>query len=394
MNLKINDRIQVRTVDFFDSFKLRLRFDSIADTFSFSAYFDPKNKFHAETFCVSHFHEAIVEHNGKLLITGYLLGNAFNQSEKKELTHIGGYSKPGVLEDCDIPTTLYPLETNGLSLKQITERLIKPFGLKLVIDADVNKESSTNFINAPDPNVDENGFIADASAEVAGVIQSLSLSEKSQKKIDKANAKESQNIKSFLTDLAVQRNILLSHDASGNLLFTEAKTHQKPILHFDGGGLIGTTMSLSFGGQQLHSHITIIKQADSDGGDAEEYTIRNPYVPILYRPKVLVMSSGDNITIQEFAQKALAIELKNIVLTITTDRWEVDNDVVTPNNIISVINPELFIYKKTNFFIEQVDLEGDAKKTIATYTCVLPEVYNGQLPKNIFVDPHKNLPRV
>lgn len=393
MILKINDRINIRTVDFFTDFKLNLKYDSIASTFSFSFYFDPTNHAHAELACVSHYHEAIVEHEGEVLITGYILANVFNTGPKKTLTHIGGYSKAGVFEDCEIPTSLYPLETNGLSLKEITERIIKPFGIQLIIDADVNKESTKTFINSPDPVLDEKGFIVDDSNAVTSVKSSASLSEKSQKKIDKANAKESQNIKSFLTDLANQRNILLSHNADGNLLFTEAKTSLEPIMHFEKGGLISPAMSLNFDGQKLHSHITIVKQADSDGGNAVEFTIRNPYVAILYRPKVIVMTSGDGLTIEEFAQKALAAELKNIILTITTDRWEVNGKVVKPNNIVTVTDPELFLYHKTSWFIEEIDYEGDSKVNKAVYKCVMPEVYNGQTPKNIFVDPHHNLPR-
>lgn len=394
MNLKINDRLRIRDVEFFNDFKLDLKYDSVASTFSFKYYFDPFNKEHAELACVSHFHEAILEHNGERLITGYILSNIFNDSSKKQLSEIGGYSKPGVLEDCEIPTSLYPLEVNGLTLKEITQKIIKPFGLGLIVDADTNEEVSLAFTDVAPPDVD--GGIIQSESGIESVSQTLGLPDKLNKKIDKANAREIQNIKSFLTELATQRNVLLSHDSYGNLLFTEAKTNLKPILYFNvpENGLIGTSMSLSFNGQGMHSHITVLKQASPDEGNAGEFTIRNPYVPILYRPRVITQTSGDDITIEETARQALAAELKNITLTITTDRWEIDGKIIRPNNIISVYNPDLFIYSKTNFFIESVSFTGDAKKTTAVLTCVLPEVYNKKVVKNIFVNAHENFPRI
>lgn len=388
MILKINDRIKIRTVDFFTNFELDLKYDSVASTFSFSFYFDPKNHDHAELACVSHFHEAIIEHNGETLITGYILANTFNSTPKKELVHIGGYSKAGVLEDCDISPDYFPLETNGLSLKEIAEKYIKPFKLNLVIDNDVNQESTVEF-TAIQPSVDTP---TDGSASPPTITQSFSLSEKISKKIDKANAKESQNIKSFLTDLATQRNVLLSHNNNGDLLFTEPKTNLKPILHFE-AGVIGTTMSLSFNGQGLHSEIWVIRSPDSEGSQPEEYKIINPYVPIVYRPKVVVQTSGDDLSLQQLAQKSLSAELKNIKLTITTDRWEVDGKIIKPNNLITVKNPDLYLYNTTKWFIESIKFTGDSKKTIAVLTCVLPEVYSRNYPKNVFVDAHNNLPR-
>jgi len=351
MNLKINDRIHVRDIKFFNNFSFELKFDSVASMFSFAFYFDENNPEQKELACVSHFHEAIVEHNGKKLLTGYILSEGFSRTSVKNLVQFAGYSKPGVLEDCEIPPSLYPLQSDNLCLREIAQKLLAPFKLQMVIDPSVSSKMEIKYATT--------------------------------------TAKESQSIKSYLTELATQRDIVISHDESGRLLFTKAKANVKPIAHFE-SGLMGDKMSLSFGGQGLHSEITVIKQADSDGGNAGQYTVRNPYVPIVYRPKVIVQSSGDDNSTQEVAKNALAAELKNIVLKITTFKWEIEGEIIKPNNIISVLAPELYIYKKTNFFIESVSYSGDSEKMVAELTCVLPQVYNGETPKNIFVDVHKN----
>ncbi len=345
MILKINDRITNRKVDYFNQFSLNLKYDAIASAFSFNFYFNPQNHDHKEMACVSHYHICTLEHNGELLLTGYILSQAFNNSAVKQLVAIGGYSKPGFLEDCEIPTSLYPLQSDGLTLRQITEKLIKPFGLTLIVDPSV-------------------------AAKVDSVY-------------DTSTASETQTIKGYLTELAAQKNVLISHDEKGRMLYTSAKTKQKPILHFE-NGVIGTSMAMAFNGQAMHSHITVQKQASVDDGNAGESTIQNPYVPFVYRPKVKTQSSGNDNDTDFVAKQLLAAELKNITLTIVTDRWELDGKILKPGKIISVLNPEVYIYKKTNWFIESIDFVGDNKAVTATLHCVLPEVYNGEVPVSIF----------
>jgi prophage tail gpP-like protein len=337
-------KIKNKKFDFFNGFQLSLRYDSIASTFSFNSYFDPNNPEHKELFKPGSYNKCTLEHNGELLITGYVISNGFNSSPVKELVSIGGYSSAGILEDCEIPTSLYPLQSDGRTLKEITERLIKPFGVKLISDSALSAA-----INKP---------------------------------YETSTAKESQSIKSYISELAAQKNIIVSHDVNGNILFTRAQTNKVPVFELT-SGIPGTKMALSFDGQQMHSSITVQKQADSDGGNAGESTVSNPYASI-FRPRVISQSSGDDNDTAQAARNALSAELKNIKLTITTDRWEIGGKIIKPNNIISVTNPELYLYKKSKWFIESIDFSGDNTKTTAVINCVLPEVYNNQTPKNIF----------
>lgn len=348
MILRINDRIRNRKVEFFNSFQLSLRYDAIASAYSFSFFFNPENIQHKEMSCIGHYHLCTVEHNNEILLTGYILSETFNNSSQKQLISFSGYSLPGVLEDCEIPPSLYPLESNNLSLREIAQRLLKPFGLKMIVDS--------------------------------------SVAAKMDEVYEKTTAKESQTIKSYLQELASQKNILISHNEKGEVVFTSAKTSQKPILNFDvvNGGIPFTSMALQFNGQGMHSEITAIKQPSEDGGNAGESTVKNPYVPFVYRPKVVVQNSGDDIDTEQAAKNARATELKNLKLTIVTDRWELNGKMIKPNNLITVVNPEVYLYQKSTWFIEQIDFVGDQEKTVATLTCCIPEVYNLQEPKYLF----------
>jgi prophage tail gpP-like protein len=80
----------------------------------------------------------------------------------------------------------------------------------------------------------------------------------------------------------------------------------------------------------------------------------------------------------------LSQELKNIKLTINLDRWEIDGKLIKPNSIIAVKNPEIYLFQKSNWFIESVRFIGDEKQRTATLTCVLPSVYDGSTPSYIF----------
>jgi prophage tail gpP-like protein len=345
MILNINDRIRNRRVDFFNNFQLNLRYDSIGSAFSFGFYFNPENIEHKELACIGHYHIATIEHDGEKLLTGYILSENFSGEATKKLVSFSGYSLPGVLEDCEIPPSLYPLQSDGLSLREIALKLLAPFDLKMVIDPAVLSKMNSNYA--------------------------------------KTTAKETENIKTYLTQLAAQKNIIISHNENGDVLFTEAKANQKPIFHFE-DNIPGVSYSLNFSGQAMHSHITVMKQASSTGGNAGEHTIENPYVPFVYRPKVMTQSSGDDVSIEEAARNALSAELKNLTLTITIDRWKLNGVLIKPNNIITVKNPEIYLYNRTKFFIEEVTYTGDNTKETAVLKCVLPEVYNNQTPQYLF----------
>lgn len=348
MELAIYDREVNRMVKYFARFSLLLKYDSVGSVFSFDFAYNPDNREHQLMVFPCRYNLARVYHNGSLLMTGFILSQGFGERPEPELTTFSGYSVPGVLEDSQIPVTAYPLQSDGLTLKQIAEKLLRPF--QIVIDIDPAVEDQMNIV------------------------------------YEKATAEPTESVKDFICKLANQRNIIVSHTPVGHLLFTRANVNSEPIFHFE-SSMPGTTFEMSINGQGMHSPIWVVKQADKDGGNAGQAVVTNPYVPedtTAFRPKVVIQDAGTDNDTLKVAQNELAKELKNISLTINTDRWEINGNVILPNNIITVIAPDLFILKKTRFFIESVKLEGDANPKKATLTCVLPEVYNGEVPVNIF----------
>lgn len=358
MELKISHRLALpQKFEQYNNVNVVLKHDAVGSVFSFDVRFDVQDQKQAELFATSHYHEAIVSHKGETLITGFIINQKFKSSSIKSPTTLAGYSKPGTLEDCDVPPELYPLQVDGLSLKQIAERICEPYRIKVKVDPS-------------------------ASAEVNKSISSTTLDEAS-------------NIKDVLTKIATQRKIIVTHNEFGDLLFTKANTKSKALFNVN-EGLVAYDMELIFDGQKLHSHITVMKEADSEGGNAGETTIKNPYVPVAYtyRHKVYKQSSGDDGTLSDFARQCLQAELKaGIRLIVKVNTWTIEGKIIRPNNVITVEDPELYLYNKATWFIEEVNFEGNEEKQVATLTCVLPCCYDDSDIKNIFINAHENFPR-
>jgi prophage tail gpP-like protein len=345
MILKVGNK----KIERFNSVDVVLKYDSVASTFAFSFYYDQGSPIGR----IGNYARCVIEDDGETLITGTVLSATYRDSAVKSLSTISGYSVPGVLEDCEIPTKLYPLQSDGKSLKEITEALIKPFGFGLVID------QGQNFTEIIDK---ANEVIATSTAEA------------------------SQSIKAYLASIASQKNIVISHTVGGSLRFTRAYASGRSRHTFN-QGQPNILIDVAFSGQSMHSEITVVKQADIDGGNAGESSVNNPYVNG-YRPKVIVQTSGTDIDSLQAAKNALADELKSIKVVISIgglDKWRYNGNKLRVNELVDVTSPQCRITKKTQFFIEEVHLHEDPQTgQSAVLTCVVPEVHNGQTPFNRF----------
>lgn len=395
-------KIAGTTFDKFSQVNINLIYDSVASTFSCSVYFDPNNAAQKAALQPGKFPPVTIEHNGVLLLTGTLLSLRFKSSAKpRHLVHLSGYSTTGVLEDCQIPESIYPLQSNNLSFSEIVSKVIQPFGLKLVVDPSVRDACN--------------------------------------KPINVVNADANQTIKSYLAEIAGQINVVVSHTNKGELLLTGYKTKdtntilanyatvpvdpalsgvsgtasgtvikdKKAIINFT-QGMPGVEFELIFDGQQMHSTISVNGQHPVDEGNAQSVpALRNPYVGIsntialldqndinnaqIYgtvqtvpRPKIAIPTASTDLTLEKAQRNILSGELKAIPLKIEMRGWSVNGAMIMPGDIITVKNIELHIYETARFFIESAVYKGNHVKETVTLNCVVPETFNNDMPKNIF----------
>lgn len=369
MELIISDRIRNRKVEFFNEFVLHLKFNSISSNFQLDYFYDPNVIETKEMSCIGHYHICYIYHNGVLLLTGYIISIKFHSNKIKQLVSISGYSLTGFLNDCNIATNQsvdtaideagnlkwktavprpygYSLQNDGLTLRQIAEKILAPFKLGIVIDPSVSSLMDEVF--------------------------------------DETTAKATESIANYLTDLAAQKNIIITHNEFGNVVFTRVSTRLVPILDFDvqnSETIPGVEFELDFNGQAMHSQITVFKEKDPDEENAAENTVSNTFVPFVFRPRTIIQNSGTDVDSLLAARNARAMELRGVQLGISLDRWEDKNGkIIKPNNTVSIINPEIYIFKKTDFFIEEVELRGNQKSFTSKLHCVPKSVYDGSEP--------------
>lgn len=408
INVRASDTIpKVMEVLFFNEVHINIKFDTVASTFRLQMYFDSNNALQAELAAVSHIHECrlyyvhpepgsykndngqFVTTKDELIITGFMLSQVFTSSSKPSFMEIGGYSKAGILGDCDIPTKAYPLESNGLTFRQIVNKILPYFGASHTGGIDFfikSTRADSSFSNA--------SSTASSQSSLKSII--ANLDDDADAEIPKSTAPESKNVLSYLKELAIQKDLTLSHDIFGNLIVNAAYTGDDYIFEIGTGNpkaIKYTEMTMNYNGQPLHSHIEGVMQVDKNGGNLSYGMLRNPLVPIVYRPKVITVSSGDDNTIQKALKAELGSELKNIPLKITLDKPTANGKFIMPNNTVLIKERNCYLYEPSKWFIEEIDYVKNSKDETFEITCVLPGVYGGDVV-NPFIDPHENVPRV
>lgn len=338
MKVKINGTF----INFFDKISIALSLDSVASSFAFLGRYNPANPLHVKVFKpLSFANVEIYSNEDVLMLTGVLVNHSFNSESTPTLWQLSGYSKAGILEDVTIDYDQYPLESLQRNLKDITQRLISRYGIGLVVDSSVINEVTANF--------------------------------------SKSVASPSETIKSYLAKLAAQRNIVMSHNAAGDLVYYRPDITAISKLRFTKTNTL--QMALDVNGQAMHSRLTILRQPSDDGNNITPVdAVDNPLVAIS-RPSVNVMSSGEDTDTKRAANNMLAAELKNIKININLDRILA----LTPGDIVEVENDELFITKPTRFMVHSISISEDTASENMSLSVMLPESFTGDVPKPLFV---------
>lgn len=326
--------------NFFSGLTINLKLDSVASVFGFDVRFNPENAAHRKLFKpLSYKTVELYNAAGVLIFTGTIINHKFNSTEKPELLSLSGYSLPGVLEDVTVPVSDYPLESINRSLKDVAQRLLGLFDIKLIIDASATTASDIIY--------------------------------------KKSVASPTDSIKGYLAKLTSQRNLVLSHTAAGEILIYKPAT-AKPVYFFNTGNT--SKMTFEVNGQTMHSKISVIRQPSEDNaGVSTADTVDNKLIPV-FRPKTKILSSGEDTDVKNAADNELANELKAINLSISLNRVED----IAPGSIVEVLNPELFLFKKTKFMVIDVIIKTDTNSETSDFKLVLPETFTALQPVQIF----------
>ena len=335
-------KIENKFFNHFSNLTLKFNLDTFASVFSFDARFDPFNVEHQKIFKPLTYPKIeIFSNDMDLLLTGNIVNNDFTSTKTPQLVSFSGYTKSGILEDVTIPDSVYPLEKNNQSLSEISDQLLKPFGIGQLIESNVANEMNLVY--------------------------------------EKAVAQPTQSVASFLTQLASQRNIVIGHTKKGDVYYFKAFIGSKPVKSYDESNLLSSKMAIN--GRAFHSDITVRRQpSDENVGVSTVDGVKNPNVEQI-RSVCKILSSGDDTSTIQAAQNVLAAELRGIQLALELPK--IDYELLC-GQIIEFINPELFIYKKQKFVINEIIYKEDSGVDTMTINCLTPEAFTGGIPINIF----------
>jgi len=335
-------KIEKKFFNHFSNLSVKFNLDTFASVFSFDARFDPLNIEHQKIFKPLTYPKIeIFSNDMDLLLTGNIVNNSFISTKTPQLVSFSGYTKSGILEDVTIPDSVYPLEKNDQSLTEISAQLLKPFGISQLIERNVSNEMNLVY--------------------------------------EKAVAQPTQSVASFLTQLASQRNIVIGHTKKGDVYYFKAFIGSKPVKSYDESNLLSSKMAIN--GRAFHSDITVRRQpSDENVGVSTVDGVKNPNVKQI-RSVCKVLSSGDDTSTIQAAQNVLAAELRGIQLALELPK--IDYELLC-GQIIEFINPELFIYKKQKFVINEIIYKEDSREDTMTINCLTPEAFTGGIPTNIF----------
>lgn len=264
-----------------------------------------------------------------------------SNAEDSSTVQVGGYSLPGVLEDCTPPASSFPLQFKGLDLHGIASALCLPFGLT----------------------------VAPPLGDMGGTFK-------------RVRVRPDQHVLSFLFDLARQRKVLIGSTPRGELLLRAPPTEGAPVVTFTEGERPALSFELQTSPQRYFSHLTCIR-SNSRSTAGSQHTVANPLLPAVLRP---MSAAIDDTGPGELPQAAEALagrmlaEAVSVRVTACTWRdpagalWE-------PGSTIRIDSaPSAFVYQPTNWILREVRLARTATEETAQLSLVLPGAFSGVLP--------------
>ena len=327
---------------YYTTYEIDQRLESF-DSIETSIPFDETGNFIDVNFTPFSYKDIGVYYDGSLLFGGTLLSPRKDLNPSSKVFSLTLYPKCGVLNDCSVPDSLYPIEFENQNLQNISRTLLQPFGVDAVF-----VESPGNPFKRLAPEPDE-------------------------------------TIMNFLIDPSKQRGLILSNTAQGNLLFYKSLVSGESVSNFKEGEFPLISCFPNFNPQEYFSHITGILPVEKEK-DSEKYTYENRFLISkgILRPYTFIVEDSDSSDLRS-AVEAKAARMFGAVCSYTISiqgHRDSNGNLLKKNTLINVLAPGGMIYKDTQFLIKNVKFTRNAESgDISTIEIVLPQSYAGQIPE-------------
>ncbi len=264
---------------------------------------------------------------------------------------VTGYGKPGVLNDCNIKQTDYPIEFNDQTLEQIAKEIAGLF------DIDVEFGGSPLSIGS-------------FPAPVSGA------------PFEKVKLEIDWNPFNFLIKLAKLRGYLISNTKKGKLLFWKAgSSFLSTTLKQGHTPLLSVTPNIK--PQGYYSEITGLPPG-STKKEPELATVKNSNLSV-NRPHVYRIDQHlSGADLQDAVKWKMGLMIGNAIgYTINVEGLRDERGQVwEPNTFINLTAPGAYVNNETTFVIKNLTLnKGGSEMT--SMDLVLPESYSGEIPSRL-----------
>lgn len=317
------------------------------DTVEFSAPFeadtnsDTLNSFR-KIFKPFSFKSIDVDVGGELIFRGVMMGVTPVLENIGKIISVNCYSKTGVLNDCTMPTSSYPLEFRDMNLKDIAVAMVKPFGLNVEFTSDPGAAFETE------------------------------------------SPRETETVLSFLSDLAKQRSLIITNNIAGDLLFQQSVSVGTPVAKlFQGSSPVVSITSL-FNPQNYYSHITGLTPVD-ELFSGSQFTVKNTRLLGVLRPNTFIVPDVAEGDIKTAVNARIGRMFGNMVTyNIEVNTWRDPNDDLwKPNTTVILHAHDVMIYKNYEFVIRSVNFKRDNKSESAILSVVIPGSFEGKIPERL-----------
>ena len=327
------------------------------DIIEFVAPFEPEAPGFRQIFKPFSFKPIQVSVGGVPLFDGTLVNVSPSVNPERKEMQVSGYSKPGVLNDCTPPASMFDagrggLEFNDVKLDAIASALVEPFGIVVEFK-------------------DDPGAIFENVA------------------IEPGN-----RIFHFLASLANQRNLIMASSESGTLTFQRAVDPEDPILFQQSPADFAPVAFLQqgkspvlsvipfFDAQEYYSHVTGIEPTVV-GLRGSQFTVANSRLAGVVRPLTFETPDTLEADVQTAVQAKIGRMFGNAVsYSVNVASWRGPlGNLWQPNTLVELQAPNAMIYEPFRFIVRSVEFERDRASEYAQLNLVLPGSFSGRAPE-------------
>jgi prophage tail gpP-like protein len=288
------------------------------------------------------FHDLEIADDGVRLFRGVLVGVTPVLTVDGARTSLTGYSSPGVLFDCTMPASAYPIQYRGLGLEEIARKFAEPFGLRVKVEGDLG-----------------------------GPFRRVKI---------KRDAK----IASKLSSLAQQRQALVRSNPDGDLVLAVAPEVSTPVAQLSESQPPVKSVTPSFNPQSYYSHVTGVRVVRR-GNFGGQHTVTNPRAQELgaIRPVTVTIKDTRRGELPKATEAAAGRMLASAATyQVGVVGWrDPAGDHWAPATTIQLQAPSVFVPEPYDFQVRSVTMTRSARDgDNAAIDLMLPGAFGGTPP--------------